>query len=188
MVHARCSLIDTSLLLYTKIRAKPESRAWFYYISPMACDEARCVGCGDSVPPGQRKILANDNRLLMIWREVFREKLEELNLRINERLLLGLDGDSGSKAKGFLCRKCKRGFESYHSSKQRLLDNASNAVKHFDTLSPRGQRRPREEDEDLTMNHPPPKRPFQPTSSHSQVSPDVQVRDNTDLIITHLLR
>ena len=47
----------------------------------MASDDARCVGCGDSVQPDQRRILANNS-------DLEREMLKELNLKINERNLL----------------------------------------------------------------------------------------------------
>ena len=48
--------------------------------------------------------MKNYNHLL-VWREVFWEKLNELNLEINEDHV-GLGDDSGSKA--FNCRKCMR--------------------------------------------------------------------------------
>lgn len=55
-------------------------------------------------------------------------------------------------------------------------------MKFFDTSSQQGQKRPigeedEDEDDDLSMNPPPAKRPFQPTTSQSQFSPDVQVCD-----------
>ena len=68
-----------------------------------------------------------------------------------------------------------RGFETYHSAKKKLLDNASNALKYINTTSQQGRRRPREEDEDLSMNPPPAKRAFPPTTNMSQCSPNVQV-------------
>lgn len=131
--------------------------------------------------PGQRRILANHNRLLIIWKEVFREKLNELNLEINEDHVLGLGDDSGSKA--FICRKCMRGFESYDSAKKKLLDNANNALRYISTTSQQGRRRPREDDsEDEDMCPPPAKRSFHPITSTSKSSPDVQVSDCSTFI------
>ena len=150
----------------------------------MTSNEDRCVGCGDTVQPGQRWILANNNLLLITWREIFREKLNELNLEIDEDNLLGL-GD-GSSSKGFMCRRCKRGFESYNSAKKKLLDSASTALKYFNTISgQQGHRRQRQEDEDANMNPPPAKRSYQPTTSVPGCSPNVQVSDFILFFIDH---
>ena len=165
------------------------------YTKLMASNENHCVGCGDCVQPGQRRILANNNRLLIIWREVFREKLNELNLEINEDHVLGLSDDSGSKA--FICRKCTRGFESYDSAKKKLLDNANDTLRYISTTSlvccsrpsnlrqtttSQGRRRPREDSEDGDMCPPPAKRTFRPTTIMSKSSPDVQVSDCSTFI------
>ena len=145
----------------------------------MTTNEERCVGCGDSAQPGLRLVLANNNVLLITWREIFREKFNELNLEIYEDDLLGLY--DGSTAKGFICRRCKRGFESYNSAKKKLLDSASNALKYI-TTTPRQQSRRRQrqdsEDTDADMPNPPAaKRKLLPMANVSGHSPNVQVSD-----------
>ena len=72
--------------------------------------------------------------------------MDELNLEIDENNILGLGlRDDGSTSKGFICTKCKRGFESYELSKEKLLDNASNALKYMAT-SQCSRERPRQEE------------------------------------------
>ena len=142
----------------------------------MTTNEARCVGCGDSVQPGQRLVLANNNVLLITWREIFREKLNELNLEIDEDNLLGLC--EGATAKGFICIRCKRGFESYNSAKKKLFDRASNALQYVTTTpSQQSRRRQRQDSEDTDANPPAAKRRFLPMANVSGHSPNIQVSD-----------
>ena len=68
-------------------------------------EEHHCIGCGDSTQPGRRFILAKNKLLLSTWKEIFREKLIELNLEVDESSLLGLD--DGTKSKGFICTSAK---------------------------------------------------------------------------------
>ena len=105
-----------------------------------------CLGCGSFTQPGNRWPLANFNVLLNTWGRIVREKLDELNLEIDENNILGLGlRDDGSTSKGFIFTKCKRGFESYELSKEKLLDNASNALKYMAT-SQCSRKRPRQEE------------------------------------------
>lgn len=103
----------------------------------MSSSEDHCVGCGDSVQPGQRSILAKNKSVLSTWRSIFQEKLDDLQLKIHEECL----------TKAFICRKCKRGFESYNSAKIKLLENASNALQYLNTTAAdSGRKRTREDD------------------------------------------
>ena len=146
----------------------------------MATNEAdRCLGCGSYTQPGNRRTLANFNVLLNTWRRIVQEKLDELKLEIDESNILGLGQlrDDGSTSKGFICTKCKRGFESYELSKKKLLDNASNALKYMAT-SQCSRKRPRQEKEAANVNPPPAKRMFRQVVPSTCSSPDVQVGDH----------
>lgn len=137
----------------------------------MATKDDLCVACGEPVQPGQRWILVKNNVLLTTWREIFREKLNELNLEVNECSLLNLHTGCQT-TKGFICRKCKRGLENYNSAKKKLLDNAGEALKNMNTTSRRKRQR-QDEDENPTL--PLAKRAFRPSTGLPGHSPDVQV-------------
>ena len=123
--------------------------------------EDHCAGCGDSVQPGQRSILAKNKSVLSTWRGIFRDDLE-------------LEIDEDCVAKAFICRRCKRGFDSYNSAKRKLLENASNALQYLNTtVADRGRKRTREDDNSLT-DTPATKRPAAYISEQGR-SPSVQV-------------
>ena len=155
----------------------------------IANEADRCVGCGDLTQPGDRRTLANFNVLLNTWRGIFREKLNELSLEIDECNVPGRSGDASTN-KGFICTKCKRTFESYELTKKKLLNNVSNALKYI-TTSPCSRKRPRQDSEgdfDGTVNEnpPPAKRAFQHVvPSMSSSSPDVQVGDLLLLLLLY---
>lgn len=130
----------------------------------MSSGEERCVGCGDTVQPGNRWILANNKILLTTWKGIFREKLDELKLDI--------DGDCVTKA--FICRRCKRGFESYNSTRKKLLDNATNALQYINTKAADNGRKRQREDDNSNVNLPATKRPATNISVQGH-SPAVQV-------------
>ena len=123
--------------------------------------------------PRQRWILANNDVLLSVWRRVFREKLDKLDLEIDESSVLGLRGAGSAGDKRFICRKCKRSYESYNSAREKLLDNASIALNYIKTTPVDvSRKRPRQEEED--DNAPCAKRPATTISVVGQ-SPAVQV-------------
>ena len=138
------------------------------------------MGVLRSLWPSNRRTLANFNTLLNTWQRIVREKLDELNLEIDENNILGLGlRADGSTSKGFICTKCKRGFESYELSKKKLLDNASNALKYMAT-SQCSCKCPRQEEEAANVNPPPAKRMFRQVVPSTCSSPDVQASDHNN--------
>ena len=125
--------------------------------------------------PRQRWILVNNNVLLSVWRRIFWEKLDPLDLEIDEKCVLGLRGAGSASDKGFICRKCKRSYESYNSAREKLLDNASNALKYINTTPVHDSRKRQRQEQDQD-NPPAAKKPATMISVVGP-SPAVQVSD-----------
>ena len=83
----------------------------------MASVETRTVpcGCGGGVPlpcsASGRQLLTglSSDRMLMAWKSLLDEKLDELNSAV--------DG----KVTGYVCRKCFRAFQSFSETKFKLM-------------------------------------------------------------------
>ena len=83
-----------------------------------------------------------------------------------------IDGDCVTKL--FICRRCKRGFESYKSSRKKLLDNATNALHYINTKAADNGRKRQREDDNSNVTPPAAKRPTTNISVQAH-SPAVQV-------------
>ena len=85
-----------------------------------------CVCCGKDTLKVNRRLL-NAGDLLRVWKELFKQKCDELNVEINAVLHRG--------SSLYVCRTCFSALESNLQKKKTLLQNMENAIEFEKTIN-----------------------------------------------------